>query len=71
MTFRRLLGFLRPYRGQVIVTTLLAIGSQVAILTIPYLTGKAIDATQPGHHDRSALMLYAGLIVVAGASRAS
>jgi ABC-type multidrug transport system fused ATPase/permease subunit len=66
MTFRRLLGFLRPYRGQVIVTTLLAIGSQAAILTIPYLTGKAIDATQPGHHDRSSLMFYAGLIVAAG-----
>ena len=67
MTFRRLFGFLRPYRGQVIVSTLLAIGSQVAVLTIPFLTGRAIDATQPGHRDRSALMLNAGLIVVAGA----
>ena len=67
MTFRRLLGFLRPYRGQVIVSTLLAIGSQAAVLTIPYLTGRAIDATRPGHRDRSALMLYAGLIVAAGA----
>ena len=67
MTLRRLFGFLRPYRGQVIVSTLLAIGSQVAVLTIPFLTGRAIDATQPGHRDRSALMLNAGLIVVAGA----
>jgi len=67
MTVRRLFGFLRPYRGQVIVSTLLAIGSQVAVLTIPFLTGRAIDATQPGHRDRSALMLNAGLIVVAGA----
>jgi ATP-binding cassette subfamily B protein len=67
MTFRRLFGFLRPYRGQVIVSALLAIGSQVAVLTIPFLTGRAIDATQPGHRDRSALMLNAGLIVVAGA----
>jgi ABC-type multidrug transport system fused ATPase/permease subunit len=67
MTVRRLFGFLRPYRGQVIVSTLLAIGSQAAVLTIPYLTGRAIDATQPGHHDRSALMLDAGLIVAAGA----
>jgi ATP-binding cassette subfamily B protein len=67
MTFRRLFGFLRPYRGQVIVSTLLAIGSQVAVLTIPFLTGRAIDATQPGHRDRSALMLNAGLIVAAGA----
>jgi ABC-type multidrug transport system fused ATPase/permease subunit len=37
------------------------------VLTIPFLTGRAIDATQPGHRDRSALMLNAGLIVVAGA----
>src|SRR3954454_12534793 len=67
MTVRRLFGFLRPYRGQVIVSTLLAIGSQVAVLTMPFLTGRAIDATQPGHRDRSALMLNAGLIVAAGA----
>jgi ABC-type multidrug transport system fused ATPase/permease subunit len=67
MTVRRLFGFLRPYRGQVIVSTLLAIGSQAAVLTIPYLTGRAIDATRPGHRDRSALMLDAGLIVAAGA----
>ncbi len=67
MTFRRLLGFLRPYRGQVIVSTVLAIGSQAAVLTIPYLTGRAIDATRAGSHDRRALLLYAGLIVVAGA----
>jgi ATP-binding cassette subfamily B protein len=67
MTFRRLFGFLRPYRGQVIVSTLLAIGSQVAVLTIPFLTGRAIDATQPGHRDRNALLLNAGLIVAAGA----
>jgi ABC-type multidrug transport system fused ATPase/permease subunit len=67
MTVRRLFGFLRPYRGQVIVSTLLAIGSQVAVLTIPYLTGRAIDVTRAGHRDRSALMLDAGLIVAAGA----
>ena len=67
MTFRRLLGFLRPYRGQVIVTILLAIGSQAAVLTIPYLTGRAIDATRAQHHDRHALLVDAGLIVAAGA----
>ncbi len=66
MTVRRLFGFLRPYRGQVIVSALLAIGSQVAVLTIPYLTGRAIDATRAGHRDRSALMLDAALIVAAG-----
>jgi ABC-type multidrug transport system fused ATPase/permease subunit len=67
MTFRRLLGFLRPYRGQVIVSTLLAIGSQAAVLTIPYLTGRAIDDTRAHHHDRHALLVDASLIVAAGA----
>jgi ABC-type multidrug transport system fused ATPase/permease subunit len=64
MTFRRLLGFLRPYRVQVIVTTVLAIGSQAAVLTIPALTGRAIDATKA--HNRHDLFLDAGLIIVAG-----
>jgi ATP-binding cassette, subfamily B, bacterial len=67
MTFRRLLGFLRPYRGQVILSAVLAIGSQVAVLTIPYLTGRAIDDTRGPRHDRSALLADAGLIVLAGA----
>jgi ABC-type multidrug transport system fused ATPase/permease subunit len=67
MTFRRLLGFLRPYRGQVILSAVLAIGSQAAVLTIPYLTGRAIDDTRGPSHDRSALLADAGLIVLAGA----
>jgi ATP-binding cassette, subfamily B, bacterial len=67
MTFRRLLGFLRPYRGQVILSAVLAIGSQVAVLTIPYLTGRAIDDTRGPRHDRGALLTDAGLIVLAGA----
>ena len=67
MTFRRLLGFLRPYRGQVILSAVLAIGSQVAVLTIPYLTGRAIDDTRGPRHDRGALLADAGLIVLAGA----
>jgi len=71
MTFRRLLGFLRPYRGQVILSALLAVGSQAAVLTIPYLTGRAIDATRPPEHDRQALLTYAALIVVAGALQAA
>ena len=64
MTFRRLLGFLRPYRVQVIVTTVLAVASQAAVLTIPALTGRAIDATKA--HNRHDLFVDAGLIVAAG-----
>ena len=66
MTLRRLFGFLAPYRGQVIASVVLAIGSQAAVLTIPYLTGRAIDATRPGQQSRHDLLLFAGLIVVAG-----
>jgi ABC-type multidrug transport system fused ATPase/permease subunit len=70
MTFRRLLGFLRPYRGQVIASGLLAIGSQAAGLTVPYLTGRVIDALPPQGHDRSRLYVFAALIIAAGAIKA-
>ncbi len=69
MTFRRLIGFLRPYRGQVVLSALLAVGSQGAGLLIPYLTGRVIDVAQ-SHHDRRRLLTFAGLIVVAGAVKA-
>ena len=67
MTFRRLLGFLRPYRGQVIASTLVGMGSQLAALTLPYLTGRAIDIVHGRNGSRQALFTVAGLIVLAGA----
>ncbi len=42
-TFVRLLGFLRPYRVSLAVSSLLAIGSQVAGILVPVLTGIVID----------------------------
>jgi ATP-binding cassette subfamily B protein len=70
VTFRRLLGFLRPHRWQVALSAALAIGSQLAGLTIPYLTGQVIDrAIVPG--DRDALYRYGGLIVVAAVAKAA
>jgi ABC-type multidrug transport system fused ATPase/permease subunit len=66
MTFRRLLGFLAPYRGQVIASALLAAGTQVASLAIPYLTGDVIDAARAGD-SRSRIYTYALLIVGCGA----
>ena len=42
-TFVRLLGFLRPYRASLVVSSLLAIGSQVAGILVPVLTGVVID----------------------------
>jgi ATP-binding cassette subfamily B protein len=67
MTFRRLLGFLRPYRTAVIVSTLLAVGAQLASLTVPYLTGQVINALPPTGNDRTTVYLYSGLIVLAAA----
>jgi ABC-type multidrug transport system fused ATPase/permease subunit len=65
MTFRRLLGFLGPYRRQVIASALLGGGSQGAGLLIPYLTGLVIDAARNGD-PRSRIYTYALLIVGAG-----
>jgi ABC-type multidrug transport system fused ATPase/permease subunit len=65
MTFRRLLGFLGPYRGQVVASVVLAIASQVCALSIPYLTGRSIDAATAG--DRTQLLEFAALIVALGA----
>ncbi|HSS55899.1 MAG TPA: ABC transporter ATP-binding protein [Gaiellales bacterium] len=67
MIFRRLLGFLRPYRAQVIVSTLLAVAAQIVGLTIPYLTGEVINALPPDGSSRSTVYELAGLIVLAGA----
>jgi ATP-binding cassette, subfamily B, bacterial len=65
VTFRRLLGFLRPYRGQVALSAVLAILSQASGLAIPYLTGRVIDAADGGESRRQILTL-AALIVAAG-----
>ncbi len=39
----RLLTFLRPYRGQVVITALCAAGVMAATITLPYLTRVVID----------------------------
>jgi ATP-binding cassette, subfamily B, bacterial len=65
VTFRRLLGFLRPYRGQVALSAVLAILSQASGLAIPYLTGRVIDAADGGE-SRQRIMTLAALIVAAG-----
>ena len=68
-TFVRLLGFLKPYKWSLIVSTVLAVGSQAAAMAIAYLTGtgleKAITATS-----RSDLYTIAALVLAVGAARA-
>jgi ATP-binding cassette subfamily B protein len=66
-TFWRLTGFLRPYRKGVIWSFLLAFGSLVGTVLIPYLTGVAINAIR-GHDHQSLVWLAVG-ITVAGLVR--
>jgi ABC-type multidrug transport system fused ATPase/permease subunit len=63
-TFRRLLGFLRPYRRGVLISATLAALAMVASVAIPYLIGRAVDVVRRG--DRQELHTIALLIAVAG-----
>src|SRR5579859_3955279 len=66
-TFRRLLGFLRPYRRGVSWSFVLAFGAMVMTVLIPYLTGRAIDSVRT--HHRHTLVTWALVIVAAGLGR--
>ncbi len=56
----RLLAFLRPYRGLVIVTGLAASGIMVCTLILPYLTGRIIDdVLRHGERGELAPLLWA------------
>ena len=66
-TFLRLLGFLRPYRAGATWSLVLAALAMGATVTIPWLTGRGIDAVTRG--DRADVRLYAGLVVVAALTR--
>ena len=65
-TFRRLLGFLGPYRRAVIWSFALAGGALGGTVLIPYLTGVAINAIRAHHHHELTLLalaiLGAGLV---------
>src|SRR5436309_10421272 len=66
-TFRRLVGFLRPYRAGVAWSFALAFGALAMTVLIPYLTGRAIDGIR-SHHRHSLTMLGIA-IVAAGIAR--
>jgi ABC-type multidrug transport system fused ATPase/permease subunit len=63
-TFKRLLGFLRPYRSGVISSFVLAAAAMVASVAIPWLVGRAIDRVRA--HDSAGLRNYAIAVAVAG-----
>jgi ABC-type multidrug transport system fused ATPase/permease subunit len=68
-TFVRLLGFLRPYKWSLIVSILLAVGSQAAAIAIAYLTGTALEKALTAPTARQ-LYVVAALVLVVGAARA-
>ncbi len=65
-TFWRLLGFLRPYRGGVVTSLVLAAAAMGTGVLIPFLVGRAIDAVRRGEPQ---LGLLAAVIVAAGLLR--
>jgi len=68
-TFARLLGFLRPYKLSLIVSIVLAVGSQGAQIALIWITKHVIDgALRP--HDRHKLWIFVGVIVALGLARA-
>jgi ATP-binding cassette subfamily B protein len=66
-TFRRLLGFLRPYRRQVAWSLVFAWAAMVMTVLIPLLIGEAVNAINEG--DRDPLLPLALALVVAGLLR--
>ena len=65
-TFWRLLGFLRPYRGGVASSLVLATAAMGTGVLIPFLVGRAIDAVRRGE---PRLWPLAAVIVAAGVLR--
>ena len=64
--FRRLLGFLRPYRAGVIASLLLAAAAMGTGVLIPFLIGRTIDDIRQGG---DSLWLLGGVLVAAGVLR--
>jgi ATP-binding cassette subfamily B protein len=67
-TFVRLLGFLRPYRASLAVSSALAILSQIAGVLVPVLTGVVINELD-GDPDTRVLVLEIAAIVALGLVR--
>ncbi|MGI8420840.1 MAG: ABC transporter ATP-binding protein, partial [Gaiellaceae bacterium] len=68
-TFARLLGFLRPYRTSLLVSIVLAAGSQGAQIALFRVAGAVIDrAVKP--RDRHELWLLIGILIALGVAKA-
>jgi ABC-type multidrug transport system fused ATPase/permease subunit len=68
-TFVRLLGFLKPYKWSLLVSIVLAVGSQAAAMVIAYLTGTGLEEALTSPTARR-LYIVAALVLAVGAARA-
>jgi ABC-type multidrug transport system fused ATPase/permease subunit len=68
-TFIRLLGFLKPYKWSLLVSIVLAVGSQAAAIGIAYLTGTGLEEALTAAEPRQ-LYIVAALVLAVGAARA-
>jgi ABC-type multidrug transport system fused ATPase/permease subunit len=69
VTFARLLGFLRPYKTSLVISTVLAVASQGAQIALVWVTAHAIDdAITP--RDAGRLWVFVWAIIGLGALRA-
>src|ERR687886_3023130 len=68
-TFVRLLGFLKPYKVSLAVSTVLAIGYQGAQIAVVWVTKHVIDSAL-APHDSQKLWYFVGAIVALGLARA-
>jgi ATP-binding cassette subfamily B protein len=71
VTFRRLMGFLRPYRRSVILSLVFAWAAMGMTVLIPWLIGRTVDVIDPGSpdFDRSMVLPLSLAIVGAGVLR--
>src|SRR6476661_2794805 len=65
-TFARLLSFLRPYKRGLVISVVLAIGSQAAQIALIWVTGKNVIDDALVNHDSQKLWLYVGVIALLG-----
>jgi ABC-type multidrug transport system fused ATPase/permease subunit len=69
VTFARLLGFLKPYRWSLVISIVLAVGSQAASIGLVLVTGSVIDrAIVP--HERDELWTLIWIAVALGVAKA-
>ena len=69
-TFFRLVGFLRPYRWSMVVSTVLAVLSQLAAIALVLVTGNVIDEAVKPRGRAAGCGSYVGLIVAIGLVKA-